>query len=118
MKIGKTLLEQVTRAGGAEGRAATVGRPYIDSLAHRFTRKVRRRRKIKFPFSREFTAESQRPQRGTQREAYSLRLSQRSLRLRGEVLTSSAVLISCCRITQNGNLFFYGFLSTNPKNGA
>ncbi len=39
--------------------------------------------------------------------AYSPRLFQRSPRLRGEVLASPAVLISCCSITQNGKLFFY-----------
>ena len=39
--------------------------------------------------------------------AYSPRLSRRSLRLRGEVLTSPAVLISRRCINQNGKLFFY-----------
>ncbi len=48
-------------------------------------------------------------------EAYSLRLSQRSLRLCGEVLASPAVLISCCRITQNGKVFFYASLVADPS---
>ncbi len=47
--------------------------------------------------------------------AHSPRLSQRSLRLRGEVLTSPAVLISCCPVTQNGRLVFYASLGATRE---